>query len=165
VLTLYGKLAHGMTRGTFIAGEGDTIGPVRPDACTGKPNGDHLSMYLPPSSANNDLFLVTLREQLAHWFAREDGRPHGLRLAYSTPRAWLANGKRIAVRALPTPFGPESYTIDSHVGAGYLDVKLSVPTRRRIGELRLRVRVPAGKRVGSARIGAPRSGPTARPST
>jgi hypothetical protein len=105
------------------------------------------------SSANNDLLLATLREQLVHWSAREDGRPYGLHLAHSIPRAWLADGKRVAVRGLPTPFGPLSYAIDSRIGAGYLDVELSVPNRRRIGELRLRVRVPRSKRVRLARIG------------
>jgi hypothetical protein len=154
VLTLYAKLAHGMTRGTFIAGEGDTIGPLLPGACAQIPDGEYFrSMYLPPSSANNDLLLATLREQLVHWFAREDGRPYGLEIAYATPRAWLAHGKRIAVRGLPTPFGRLSYAIESRIRDGYLTVELTVPGRRRIGELGLRVRVPASKRVVRARIG------------
>lgn len=154
VLTLYAKLAHGMTRGTFVAGEGDTIGPVPAGACMQQPSGEYYrSMYLPPSSANNDLFLATLRESLVHWYAREDGSPYGLQLAHATPRAWLDHGKRVAVRGLPTPFGRLTYSIVSRIGAGYLDVELSVPSRRRIGELRMRVRVPPSKRVRSARIG------------
>jgi hypothetical protein len=154
VLTLYAKLAHGMARGTFVSGEGETIGPVPPGACRRQPNGEYFrSMYLPPSSANNDLFLATLRELLAHWYLREDGRPHGLQLAYATPRAWLAHGKRVAVRNLPTPFGRLGYAIESRVDAGYLDVELSVPSRRPIGELRLRIRAPRPKRVVSALIG------------
>jgi len=153
-LTLYAKLAHGMTRGTFIAGEGDTIGPVPRGACPTRPGGEYYrSMYLPPSSANNDLFLATLRELLVHWFANEDGRPYGLWLAHSTPRAWLAHGKRIVLRGVPTPFGALNYSIDSRVDAGYLDVEVSVPGRRRIGELRLRVRVPRSKQLHVARIG------------
>lgn len=52
VLTLYAKLAHGMTRGAFIAGEGETLGPVPPGACAQAPGGEYYrSMYLPPSSA------------------------------------------------------------------------------------------------------------------
>ena len=161
VLTLYAKLAHGMTRGTFIAGEGDTIGPVPPGACPNLPDGEYYrSTYLPPSSANNDFFLVTLRESLVHWFPREDGRPHGLHLAHSTPRAWLADGKRVAVANLPTPFGRVGYSIDSHIGAGYIDVAVSVPSRRRAGELRVRVRVPSSKRVVRARIGSATLVPT-----
>jgi hypothetical protein len=153
VLTLYAKLAHGMTRGTFVAGEGDTIGPVPPGACAQLPNGEYYrSMYLPPSSANNDLFLAALRESLVHWDMNDDGRPIGLRLAYSTPRAWLAHGKRIAVRNLPTPFGRLGYSIEARIRAGYRDVELSSPRQRRIGELRLRVRVPRSVRLLRARI-------------
>jgi hypothetical protein len=155
VLTLYAKLVHGMARGTFVSGEGETIGPAPSGACSGQPNGEYYrSMYLPPSSASNDLFLATLREILVHWYAREDGRPYGLQLAHATPRAWLAHGKRVAVRSLPTPFGRLTYEIDSRVDAGYLDVELFVPSRRRIGELGLRVRVPRSKRVVRARIGS-----------
>jgi hypothetical protein len=153
-LTLYAKLAHGVTRGTFIAGEGDTIGPVPRGTCAKQPGGEYYrSMYLPPSSANNDLFLATLRELLVHWLANEDGRPYGLWLAHSTPRAWLAHGKRIVLRDVPTPFGGLNYSIDSRVDVGYLDVEVSVPSRRRIGELKLRVRTPRSKRLHVARIG------------
>jgi hypothetical protein len=153
-LALYAQLAHGMTRGTFVAGEGATVGPVLPGACPQGPDGEYYrSMYLPPSSASNDAFLGTLREMLVHWLSDDDGRPTGLRLAYATPRAWLVDGKRIAVSGLPTPFGTLAYSIVSHVTDGYLDVDLSVPGRRPIGELRLRIRVPASKRVSSARIG------------
>jgi hypothetical protein len=154
VLALYAQLAHGMTRGTFIAGEGATIGPVPPGACPQTPDGEYYrSMYLPPSSASNDSFLTTLRESLAHWVVDDDGRPTGLRLADSTPRGWLADGKRIAVSRLPTPFGRLSFSIQSHIDDGYLDAVLTVPRRRPIGELRLRVRVPRSVRVSSARIG------------
>jgi hypothetical protein len=153
-LTLYAKLAHGMTRGTFVAGEGDTIGPVPPGVCAREPNGEYYrSMYLPPSSANNDVFLATLRESLVHWYAREDGRPSGLQLAHATPRAWLAHGKRVAVRGLPTPFGRLSYALASSIRDGYVDVALTVPSRRRIGELRLRIRLPQSKQVLRARLG------------
>jgi hypothetical protein len=155
VLTLYGTLAHGLTRGTFVAGEGETLGPVRPGACPGQPEGEyHRSLYLPPSSAGNDLFLVTLREQLVHWYARENGRPHGLHLAFSTPRAWLADGKRISVRAAPTPFGRLTYSLESRLAAGYVDVRLRVTSRRPIGDLKLRVRLPSSRRPRVARIGA-----------
>jgi hypothetical protein len=160
VLALYGQLAHGMTRGTFVSGEGATIGPVPPRTCPGEPDGEYYrSMYLPPSSTSNAFFLTTLRELLAHWSLDDDGRPSALHLAYSTPRAWLADGKRIAVRDLPTPFGRLAYSIDSHVADGYLDVRLTVPRRQPIHELRLRIRVPPGKKPYLARVG----GGTLRP--
>ena len=49
----------------------------------------------------------------------------GLQLAYATPRAWLAPGKRIAVDRLPTGFGPLSYTLVSH--ARSVSATISVP--------------------------------------
>lgn len=160
VLTLYAKLAHGMTRGTFVAGEGDTVGAVPPGVCPSRPRGEyHRSSYLPPSSANNDLFLVTLREQLVHWSLDDDGRPRSLHLAFSTPRAWLADGRRIAVSGTPTPFGELSYALESHLAEGYVDVSVRVPRRRPIRDLRLRLRLPGGVRPRSARV----AGATLRP--
>lgn len=166
VLTLYSELANGMTRGTFIAGEGATVGPVPPGTCPQEPDGEYYrSMYLPPSSATNDFFLTTLREMLVHWESDDDGRPTGLELAYSTPRAWLADGKRTAVRNLPTPYGRLGYSIESHIDRGYLDVEVTVPNRRPIGELRLRIRLPSSNRHTSRGSEAPRSGPKPRRST
>ena len=37
-------------------------------------------------------------------------------LARATPRAWLEQGKRIAVRNAPTDFGPVGYEIVSDMG-------------------------------------------------
>jgi hypothetical protein len=154
VLALYGQLAHGMTRGTFVSGEGATIGAVPPGACPGEPDGEYYrSMYLPPSSTSNAFFLTTLRELLAHWDLDADGRPVALHLAYSTSRAWLADSKRIAVRDLPTPFGQLTYSIDSHLAGGYLDVELTVPRRQPIADLRLRLRLPPGHKPALARVG------------
>lgn len=48
MLALYGKLAHGMTRKTFVSGEGHTIAPA--------PGEYFRSMCLPPNNANNDVF-------------------------------------------------------------------------------------------------------------
>ena len=53
VLSFYGKLAHGMTRNTFVAGEGSTIGA--------RPGVAYRSCYGTPSSANNTAFLLNLR--------------------------------------------------------------------------------------------------------
>ena len=84
MLSLYGQLAAGMTRGTFVAGEGATVAPLGGER--------YRSMYLPPNGAANAAFLETLRLLLVH------ETPDGLELAPATPRAWLAPGKRIVVR-------------------------------------------------------------------
>ena len=118
LLSLYGKLAAGMTQNTFVSGEGSTVGPVKGQY--------YRSMHRPPNSANNAFFLETLRLTLVHETTDSTGQPQGLELAYSTPRAWLEQGKQIAVRRLQTSFGPLTYTIDSAVDA--VHVQLDVPT-------------------------------------
>src|SRR5262249_7498784 len=100
VLSLYGQLAAGMTPGTFVAGEGHTVAPL-----DGLP---YRAMFQPPNSASNAAFLVTLRSMLVHEVGGQ------LRLAYATPRAWLAPGKTIDVKNAPTSFGPLSYTLEAH---------------------------------------------------
>ena len=103
VLSLYGQLAAAMTPGTFVAGEAASLTPIRDEY--------HRAMYLPPNGASNATFLGTLRLLLLHETIDSSGLPAGLELAHATPRAWLAPGKRIAVRAAPTSFGTLSYTL------------------------------------------------------
>ncbi|HEY7207163.1 MAG TPA: hypothetical protein VH416_02895 [Gaiellaceae bacterium] len=134
VLSLYGELAAAMTPGTFVAGEAAGVYPV-----TGE---RRRAMFLPPSNASNAAFLETLRLTLVHETLGRDGAPTGLQLAYATPRAWLARGKRISVRNLPTSFGRLSYSIASVRGG--IRVSLDVPQRPSLGPLSLRLRLPAG---------------------
>jgi hypothetical protein len=145
LLSLYGKLAAGMTENTFVAGEGSTIGPVR--------NQYYRYMHRPPNSANNAFFLEALRLALAHETTDANDLPQGLVLAYSTSRDWLEPGKRIDVRRLQTSFGPLSYSIAA--GSSALQVDIYVPGGLH-GPLRLRLRLPAGERIGAVTVnGAP----------
>jgi hypothetical protein len=141
LLSLYGKLAAGMTRNTFVAGEGSTIAPVKTQY--------YRTMYRPPNSANNAFFLEALRLTLVHETTDASGSPHGLELAYATPRAWLEPGKRIEVRRMQTSFGPLSYSLDADAAA--VRVHLDV-AERLSGPLRLRVRLPAGERIGAVTL-------------
>jgi hypothetical protein len=144
VLALYGKLAHGMTRTTFVGGEGHTIGPV--------PGEYFRSMYLPPTNSNADGFLVVLREALVHVGESTAGVPDRLWLAFSTPRGWLEEGKTIAVDRAPTPFGAVAYRIVSRVtSARRLDVTATLPLSSSLRELKLRLRLPAGIAIAAAR--------------
>jgi hypothetical protein len=137
VLSLYGDLAAGMTENTFVSGEGATVSPIA---------GNHYrSMYLPPNSTSNATFLECLRLLLVHETTTPRGSPRGLELAYATPRAWLAPGKRIVVREAPTSFGPISYSIDSARSA--VAVRLEVPNRAPIASLRLRLRRPRPQKI------------------
>jgi hypothetical protein len=137
VLSLYGQLAAGMTPGTFVAGEGATVAPLD--------GAWYRSMYLPPNSTSNGAFLETLRLMLVHEIRDRDGEPHGLELAYATPRTWLSPGKTIAVRDAPTSFGPLSYSLEAAPGS--VRATVEVPARAAPKTLRLRLRLPARARI------------------
>jgi hypothetical protein len=141
VLSLYGKLAAGMTENTFVAGEGSTLLPT--------PGQYYRWMFRPPNSANNAFFLETLRLMLVHEVTDAAGLPTGLELAYSTPRDWLAPGKRIAVQKLQTRFGPLSYSIDTAPGSVHAAIDLPSGFA---GTLRLRLRLPAGEKLGTTTV-------------
>ncbi|HHW32279.1 MAG TPA: hypothetical protein GXX20_11525 [Clostridiaceae bacterium] len=144
VLALYGKLAHGMTRGTFISGEGDTIGVY--------PGEYYRTFYLPPCSANNALFLQILRLMLIRESVDENGIPENLYLAYATPRGWLEDGKEIEIQNMPTFFGPVSYTLTSHLNENYIDASVTIPDRDPISNIYLKVRVPVGYTIKNVTI-------------
>jgi len=132
VLALYGQLAAGMTQNTFVAGEAASVAPLDGLA--------YRAMYLPPNAVANDAFLETLRLLLV-----QEGAD-GVRLAFATPRGWLRAGRRIAVAAMPTRFGPVSYTLAAAPGEVRVHVE---PPARRPPRLSLRLRLPAGERVRS----------------
>ncbi|MBI2478160.1 MAG: hypothetical protein HYV60_05800 [Planctomycetia bacterium] len=135
ILAFYGSLAHGMTRGTFIAGEGDTLG-AHPDYTSRSSYGSYCS-------ANNTSKLLALRQMLVREsFDFETGLPQGLHVAHATPRQWLEAGKVIRIKNAPTAFGPISCTITSHLADGYVAVHVVPPTRREPNPLRIRVRLP-----------------------
>jgi hypothetical protein len=143
VLSLYGELAAAMTRNTFVAGEGASIAPLK--------NERYRSMYLPPNGASNGTFLETLRLMLVHETRDPAGEPHGLQLAYATPRPWLQPGKRIEVRRAPTSFGPVSFSIAA--GTGSVRVVVDVPKRPAPKAVSLRLRLPHGLRLTRVTVG------------
>jgi hypothetical protein len=137
VLSLYGHLAAGMTEGTFVSGEAATVAPLD--------GAYYRSMYLPPNGASNAAFLATLRMMLVHETRDRDGDPHGLELAFATPRTWLRPGRRILVRDTPTSFGPVSYTLD--VSGSAVNASVTAPERALPRALKLRLRLPPGRRI------------------
>ena len=150
VLSLYGMLAAGMTAGTYVSGEAISVLPVK--------GAFDRSMFMPPNSGSNASYLETLRELLIHERRGRLGAPAGLDLAFSTPRAWLADGKEIDVRAAPTSFGKVTYSL---VRTGTtIEGRLVLPAG---AHARLRLRLPAGQRllrvvVGSTVVAADRAG-------
>lgn len=145
LLSFYGKLAQGMTRGTFIDCEGSSLYPV---------DQFGRQMYLPPNSAGNASYLQQLRYLLVQDYDMDDdGRADTLRLLFSTPRTWLADGKEISVRHAPTAFGPMSMDIHSHLSAGQVIADIDLPYAARVSTL-LRLRLPDGYKVTAASDGS-----------
>jgi hypothetical protein len=143
VLSLYGMLAIGMTPGTYVSGEAISVVPVH--------GAYYRSMYMSPNSGANASYLETLRQMLVHERRGRSGAPTGLDLAFSTPRAWLGDGKSISVQNAPTSFGKVSYTIE-RTGSG-VAVRLVVPPH---AHARLRLRLPAGERLRSLTLAGSR---------
>jgi hypothetical protein len=139
----YGHLAQGMTRGTFIGAEGTRF-----------LHGDRLgrSMYLPPNSASNAMFLTTLRYLLIQDWEEDDGRPAVLRLLYGVPSGWLKDGATVKMERAPTMFGEITFRVESQLSSGKVIMHISPPPRRP-DRFSVRVPLPADWRATSARIG------------
>jgi hypothetical protein len=144
LVSFYGMLAQGFTRGTFIGGEGCSLAPV--DA------GGRI-FYCPPNSAANGHFLSMLRNLLVQDpDLDDDGIPETLRLLFATPKRWLEDGKTIRVERAPTAFGEASVTMESKLAAGEVIATVSLPTRNPPAHALLRARVPDGWRVIAASV-------------
>jgi hypothetical protein len=155
VLSLYGKLALGLTPDTLIGGEGSSLAPT---AIFGEKGGqDGRSLYFPPNSASQLFFARIVRNCLVFDFdSRDDGRCDTLRLAFSTPRRWLEDGKRIEARRMPTAFGPVSYRIVSKIKSGVIEAEVTLPERSTPAHCRLRLRAPGRPALRSVTVnGAP----------
>jgi hypothetical protein len=143
-VAFYGQLAHGMTRDTFIGGEGSRF-------FHGDQHG--RTFYLPPNSTSNAMFLTTLRYLLIQdWDTDDDGRPDTLRLLYAAPGRWLADGANIAVDQAPTMFGAVSFRVQSRLAQGDVRIAISPPPHRPRTML-VRAPLPSGWRVARARVG------------
>jgi hypothetical protein len=136
-LALYSKLAHGMTRGTYLDGEATTLG-----VCGGE---FFRTTWYPPNSTSNAMFLEALRLILLRESPDDDGRVGRLDLAWATPRHWLAEGEEVAVKELPSRAGPVSYRISSRLDEGCLQVQVTLP--KNLPDARLYLRLPRGYEV------------------
>jgi hypothetical protein len=144
VLTgFYGQLAQGMTRDTFIGAEGTRF-----------LHGDRLgrSMYLPPNSASNAMFLTMLRYLLIQDWDDDEGKPETLRLLYAVPGRWLKNGAVINVEGAPTRFGAISFHVESRLSRNEVLMRIDSPSRRPARWF-VRLPLPAGWKVSAASVG------------
>ncbi len=102
--------------------------------------------YMPPSTdgAWFELYRNLLVNELSG-----DGT---LFIGQAIPRAWLEDGKRVAVERAPTWFGPVSFTIESRVASGYITLALDPPARQRPAVLLVRLRHPQRKPLQSVTV-------------
>ena len=73
-------------------------------------------------------------------------------LARATPRAWLEQGKRIAVRDAPTHFGAVDYEIVSDVEHGRISATIEMPSRGGQAAVLLRLRHPTAAPIKSVKV-------------
>jgi hypothetical protein len=81
-------------------------------------------------------FIVRFRNMLV---MEDDGL---LWLARGTPRAWLEQGKKIAVKNAPTHFGTVGYEVVSDVDHGKINATVEMPSRKPPDSVILRFRHP-----------------------
>ncbi len=142
LVSLYGMLAQGMTRNTFIGGEASTLQPVD--------DGGRF-FYCPPNSAANAHVLSMLRNQLVQdWDLNDDGRPETLRLLFGTSRRWLNDGNSVLIERAPTAFGPVSLSVQSNLRQGTITATLQLPARNVPDSILVRFRIPSGWKIDSA---------------
>jgi hypothetical protein len=140
----YGHLAQGLTRDTFIGGEGSQF-----------LNGDARgrSFYLPPNSASNAAVLTTLRYLLIQdWDLDDDGRPETLRLLHGAPGRWLRDSATLDVGRAPTSFGEISFRAESRLGDGMVTLTIDSPPRKPDSWL-VRPPLPPGWKAVGATVG------------
>lgn len=144
LVTFYGKLAQGFTRDTFEDGESTGIEPL---------DAFGRQVALPPNSTANASFLMQLRYLLVQdWDTDGDGTHDTLRLAFATPRAWLADGGEIRVERAPTAFGELSMRIQSDLAHESVTAELDLPQRSPPAKTLLRLRIPQGHVIRSIRV-------------
>jgi len=72
---------------------------------------------------------------------------HTLLLAQATPRAWMEDGKHIAVKNAPTWFGDVSFEIRSSANTGKIEATIQLDGRQAGTTVLLRLRHPEGKQI------------------
>jgi len=73
-------------------------------------------------------------------------------LAHLLPMQWLRDGETVSVRNAPTDFGRVSFSIDSQVDDGYIDMEIAPPLRQAPGAIVLRPRHPNNAEIKSVKV-------------
>jgi prepilin-type N-terminal cleavage/methylation domain-containing protein len=73
-------------------------------------------------------------------------------LARATPRAWLAQGRKISVKNAPTYFGTVGFEITSDVDQGRIMARLKMPSRDTARQVWLRLRHPNAAPIRGVKV-------------
>lgn len=99
-----------------------------------------------PDNGSAGWFMENFRNLLV----MEDGQ--SLWVAKATPRAWLEQGKKIAVKGAPTYFGDLAYEIISDVDNGKITATIEIPNRVPIKTIIVRFRHPQSAPIQSVTV-------------
>ena len=108
---------------------------------------EHTTFADNDKSFENAIFLSNLRNMLLY----EVGDT--LWLAKATPRAWLEQGKRIAVKNAPSHFGTLACEIVSDADHGKIKATVTLPSRKPARVVVLRLRHPRAAPITSVSVG------------
>ncbi|MGH8252401.1 MAG: hypothetical protein ACRES2_00045 [Steroidobacteraceae bacterium] len=134
LLLTYSSMAHQYTRGTWLAPE------------TRKPlSADESAPYCSPAQLVVPLMLRWL-------LVFEDPDAEVLWLGRGVPRQWLADGQLISVSSAPTRWGRVGFALQSALGHGRIDARISFPTRGIAAQTKLRLRAREGARIRSVML-------------
>lgn len=127
LLFYYAHMAHIYSPGTWISVES-----ARLDGTMGGP-------YATPSQ-------VTIPILTKWMLVFEDPNEPVLWLARATPRAWLEQGKKIAVTGAPTRFGKVDYELHSDIDQGKISATVRLPEGYN-ATTKIRFRVPGDRKI------------------
>jgi len=102
--------------------------------------------YMPPST--DGAWFELYRNMLLNELSGDDT----LLIGQAVPRAWLADGKRLAVESAPTYFGPIKLQIESAAATGGITAKIEFTGDRRPRTLLVRLRHPDKKLLRSVTV-------------
>lgn len=137
LLGFYSRLVFDSTRYSYVNSEGNPL-----IGYNTRDGGFVGAEYSFPNSAANAETLDMLRSMLI-LEERKDNLDTGvIDLARGTPRAWLADGKKIVVERAPTDYGTISFAMQSKVREGIISVHIEAPRRKRYRAMHLYLRHP-----------------------
>lgn len=138
LLTYYSDLAHLRMREVFTAYEQVEIAPFN-DSYRTITNGQNICSNLVTPRLTKYMLIFEEREEELLWLNR------------AAPRDWLKNGEKIVVGNAPVRWGKISYSIESHIGKGYIGAEINPELCEKIS-INLRLRHPDMKKMTAVEV-------------